>query len=154
MNRRLFLHIAAFALASAMSLAGFNTAMAADDEAAIRDVYKAYTSARIAGDAEAWLALWDADGIQMPPDMPARGKDVLMVGVPKAFSAIPAKSMHIDPEEIVIAGDWAYARGTYGAVQVVQGKDVTIDGKFLTIFKHEDDGSWKIYRDIFNFNAP
>jgi ketosteroid isomerase-like protein len=101
---------------------------------------------------ETWLSLWDAEGIQMPPGMPARGKDVLDAGIPKAFSAIPAKAVNINPEEIVVAGDWAYSRGSYNADQVVQGKDVHIDGKFLTIFRRQDDGSWRIYRDIFNFN--
>jgi len=28
-----------------------------------------------------------------------------------------------------------------------------LEGKFLTIFRKHDDGSWRIYRDAFNFNS-
>lgn len=126
---------------------------AAEDEAAIRAIWESYSAARVAGDADTWLSLWDQDGIQMPPGIPARGKDVLEQGVPKAFAAMPATSMRINPEEIQLMGDWAYSRGTYAADQVVQGNPVKVDGKFLTIFKRQPDGSWKIYRDIFNSNT-
>lgn len=154
MMRRAFTTVSALVIVSAGLLASETTSAAEEDEAAIREIYETYTTARVAGDAETWLSLWDADGIQMPPNMPARGKDVLMGGIPKAFSAIPAKAVNIDPEEIVVSDGWAYSRGSYNADQVVQGKDVHVDGKFLTIFKRQDDGSWKIYRDIFNFNNP
>ena len=153
MIRHTFVSTFAFLALSAGLLASGAAFATEEDEAAIREIYNTYTTSRVAGDAQAWLSLWDADGIQMPPDMPARGKDVLDMGIPKAFSAIPAKAVNINPEEIVVAGDWAYSRGNYTADQVMQGKDVHIDGKFLTIFRRQDDGTWKIYRDIFNFNS-
>jgi ketosteroid isomerase-like protein len=28
-----------------------------------------------------------------------------------------------------------------------------LEGKFLTIFRRQDDGTWRIYRDAFNFNS-
>ena len=142
---------AIFVLASALPVP-----LAADDaadEAAIGEIWNGYETARVAGDAEAWLGLWDEGGVQMPPGMPARGKDVLVVGVPKAFEAMPASAMEITPAETVIMGDWAFSRGNYTATQTVQGSTVEVDGKFMTIFRRQDDGSWKIYRDIFNSNG-
>lgn len=124
----------------------------AEDTAAIRDLWKTYQTVRMAGDADAYLALWDENGIQMPPGVPARGMDALKVGVPKGFAAVPVSQMEITPIDIEIAGDWAFARGEYTATQVVGGNDVEVDGKFMTILKRQDDGSWKIYRDIFNSN--
>ena len=35
-----------------------------------------------------------------------------------------------------------------------EGKTVKAEGKFLMVFEKQADGSWKIVRDIFNFNAP
>lgn len=122
----------------------------AEDIAAIWDAYEA---ARVAGDADAWLALWDEGGVQMPPGMQARGLDVLTVGVPKAFAAMPASAMEISPVETVVMGDWAFSRGTYTADLTSGGNAVHVDGKFMTIFRRQDDGSWKIYRDIFNSNS-
>ncbi len=54
--------------------------------------------------------------------------------------------MEINPEEIVVAGDGAFSRGNF----IVND---AVEGKFLTIFRRQDDGSWRIYRDAFNMNA-
>jgi ketosteroid isomerase-like protein len=124
------------------------------DAAAIREIWKTYSSARVAGNAALWLSLWDEDGIQMPPNIPARGKSVLDEVVPKGFAAGSVSSMNIYPEEINVAGGWAYSRGTYDSERVVGGKAVRVEGKFLTILKRQLDGSWKIYRDCFNSNVP
>ena len=149
MKRMICTALLAFASALPLSAAADDAA----DEAAIGEIWNAYEAARVEGDAEAWLALWDEGGVQMPPGMPARGKDVLVVGVPKAFEAMPASAMEITPAETVIMGDWAFSRGNYTATQTVQGNTVEVDGKFMTIFRRQDDGEWKIYRDIFNSNG-
>lgn len=57
--------------------------------------------------------------------------------------------MQITPEEVVIVSDWAYACGTY----TVDAGGKHLEGKFLTIFRREGDGSWRIFRDIFNPNS-
>ena len=125
----------------------------AGDAEDITAIWDAYEAARVAGDADAWLALWDEGGVQMPPGMPARGLDALTVGVPKAFAAMPASAMEISPVETVVMADWAFSRGTYTADLTSGGNAVHMDGKFMTIFRRQDDGSWKIYRDIFNSNS-
>jgi uncharacterized protein (TIGR02246 family) len=153
MIRRTFVSIFAFLALSAGLLASGSALATEEDEAAIREIWNSYAAARVANDPEKWLSLWDDEGIQMPPGMPARGKDVLKTVVPKGFAATPTSVMNVIPEEIVVAGDWAYSRGNYNADRVVDGKDVHIEGKFMTIFKRQDDGAWKIYRDIFNSNS-
>lgn len=92
----------------------------------------------------------------MPPNSPpvvgkeqirARNKAVL-----DQFSF----DMGITNEEVRVAGDWAYARGTYTATLTPKqgGEAVFIDGKYMTILERQADGSWKIHRDIFNSNVP
>ena len=152
MIRRVFVGFFAILCVSASLLVAGAASAADGDEAAIREIWKTYAAARVANDPETWLSLWDEEGIQMPPGAPARGKDVLKTVVPKGFAATPTSVMNVNPEEIVVAGDWAYSRGNYNADRVVEGKDVHIEGKFMTIFRRQDDGSWKIYRDIFNDN--
>jgi ketosteroid isomerase-like protein len=129
-----------------MALAG-----EAEDQAAIKDLWATYAKLVVIGDvdaAKAWLTLYDAQGIQMPPGIPARPKSVLDEVIPKAWSPDRADAMNIDPQEIVILGDYAYTRGLY----TVSSKAGDVDGKFMTILKRQNDGSWKIYRDIFNSN--
>jgi ketosteroid isomerase-like protein len=133
----------ALALASALP-----ATLAADttvDETAILDIWATYGAARVAGDAETWLGLWDEDGIRLAPGAPAVEFATFAPGTPERFANAPA-SMEVNAEEIVVTGDWAYSRGTFTVNDAVEGK-------FLTIFRRQDDGSWRIYRDAFNMNA-
>src|SRR5208337_1456214 len=98
------------------------------------------------------LSQYDADGIQLRPDAPARGKQELDAQVPAAFKArfdANDTRMTINLLEIVINGPWEYSRGMYtqDLTSRSTGKTIHVDGKFLTIFKRQSDGSWKIYRD-------
>ncbi len=157
MKRRMVIDLVGLTLVAALSLAGCATMAKGNVDAdveAIREIWKTYCSARVNADAELWLSLWDEEGIQLPPGSPARGKDVLDEVVPKGFVPGSVSSMNIHPEEITVAGNWAYSRGTYDSDRVVGGKEVRIEGKFLTIFRKQSDGSWKIYRDCFNSNTP
>jgi ketosteroid isomerase-like protein len=63
--------------------------------------------------------------------------------------------MGITNEEVRVAGDWAFARGTYKASLIPKqgGAPVPINGKYMTILARQGDGSWKIHRDIFNSNV-
>lgn len=135
--------------AIAVSLAGpMPFAAAADtaaDEAAILAIWSKYTESRVAGDAETWLSLWDQEGIRMAPGAPAVDYATFAPGTAERFADAPA-SMTIDAEEIVVADDWAYSRGNFTVNDAVEGK-------FLTIFRRQDDGSWRIYRDSFSMNA-
>jgi ketosteroid isomerase-like protein len=129
------------------------------DVAAIKQIWVNYTSAVEKGDSAAWLSQWDNDGIQLRPDAPARTKAELDAQVPGAFKVRNDANdvkMAINPLEIIVAGQWAYSRGMYtqDLTNKSSGQTTHVDGKFLTIFKLQEDGSWKIYRDCFNSNVP
>lgn len=126
----------------------------AADVAAIQEIWKTYSKAATTGDAALWLTLWDVNGIQMPPDTPARPKKVLDEAVPKGWATMKIHTMNINAEEIVIMGVFAYSRGTYTSERTINDKRITVDGKFLTLFRKQEDGSWRIYRDCFNSNVP
>ena len=117
----------------------------AADEAAILKIWSTYTAARVEGDAETWLGLWDKDGIRMAPGAPAVDYATFAPGTSERFANPPA-SMEINSEEVVVADSWAYSRGTFTV-------NDTVEGKFLTIFRRQEDGSWRIYRDSFSMNA-
>jgi len=126
---------------------------------AISRIWFNYASFVETGDAAGWLSQYDDQGIQMRPDSPARGRPDLDAFVAASWKARMAgfeTRMSITPLEIVVAGAWAYSRGVYtqDLTSRETGKLTHIDGKFLTILKRQDDGSWKIYRDCFNSNVP
>ncbi len=143
-----------------MGCAGLPRAQSAEaDLAAIRQIWSNYAGFVERGDAVGWLSQWDAEGVQLRPDAPARMKNELDAQVPAAFKArfdANDTKMAINPIEIVVNGPWAYSRGTYTQDLTAKssGKTTHVDGKFLTIFKRQADGGWKIYRDCFNSNVP
>ena len=129
---------------------------APDARAAVDSIFAKYAASLGAGDADAWATLWLEDGVQMPPDGPAVvGRSQIrekLRGILTQFRF----DMRIHTEEVRTAGEWAYARGLYQATLTpkTDGPAIPIDGKFLTILARQSDGSWKIYRDIFNSNVP
>jgi ketosteroid isomerase-like protein len=137
--------------ATAIVLAALTpVALAADtagDEAAILEIWSTYSAARVAGDAETWLGLWDENGIRMAPGAPAVDFATFSEAIPAAFANSQPPSMEIIADEVVIMGDWAFSRGNFTVGDAV-------DGKFLTVFRRQDDGTWRIYRDAFNMNTP
>jgi uncharacterized protein (TIGR02246 family) len=131
----------------------------AADRAAIQQVWVDYTNAVETGNADAYMALWADGGVQMPPGAPPNiGKDMIRARTEKGMAADAGNNvvMNIDPKEITVLGDYAYSRGLYTVdVTGSDGKALAhVDGKFMTILRRQDDGSWKIYRDIFNSNVP
>ncbi|MCB0167201.1 MAG: SgcJ/EcaC family oxidoreductase, partial [Anaerolineae bacterium] len=135
-------------------------APAADDveavTAAVNKVWDQYASSLNAGDVDRYMALWADDAMQLPPDsLPLVGKDTLRAGLESEVKEI-TYDMKITNEEVNASGDMAVARGTYAAT--ITPKDgsepITIDGKYMTLLKRQSDGSWKIFRDIYNSNVP
>jgi ketosteroid isomerase-like protein len=128
------------------------------DVAAIRQIWVEYSTAVVKGDSATWLSLWDAGGIQLRSDAPQRSKADLDAQVPGAFKARAGANdvaMVVSPEEITVAGPWAYSHGQY--TQDLKNKSTGVvthvDGKFLTILKRQADGTWRLYRDCFNSNV-
>ncbi|MDV7146008.1 nuclear transport factor 2 family protein [Tropicimonas sp. TH_r6] len=155
MKRSYATKLVTIAVATSLIGIGLVTDLRADeaaDIAAIEALWETYAASGVSADADARLGVWHEDGIQMPPGIPARGYDAVAKSTKKKKPG-GTKAMTVTPEEIVILGDMAYSRGVYTATKVSNGADVEIDGKFLTIHKRHEDGSWRIYRDCFNSNT-
>jgi ketosteroid isomerase-like protein len=53
------------------------------------------------------------------------------------------------------AGDLAYTSGVYQSkLKGASGKGSVDKGKYLTVWKKQADGSWKVLFDIFNTDLP
>ena len=131
------------------------TTSVADVETTVNAAYQEYASSLGAGDAERWIALWTEEGVQMPPGVPANvGKENIYSSLLGFMEIFSFSNMQIQTEEVQVVGDWAYARGTYTVTYIPNdGSDpIFIDGKYMSIFQKQSDGSWKLHRDIFNSN--
>lgn len=127
------------------------------DTAAIKEIWNQYASSLMSGDADRWISLWTEDGVQMPPGQPpVIGKEQIGAGTRGFLDEFVVEDFDINNEEVRVAGNWAFARGTFtGAYSSKEGGEgFSDDGKFMTILQRQPDGSWKIHRDIFNSNVP
>lgn len=130
------------------------------DQTAIAAIFDAYCKYQVAYDTDAFMALWDVDGVKLAHGAPTIvGKAGIYDRVKRNFDAARGKfdrMMEVYLEEIVIAGDYAFARGTYIAKSTPKDGGIAslTDGKFVTILRRQPDGSWLIYRDIPNSNVP
>ena len=126
------------------------------DIAAVQSIWPQYCAALIDGDMDRWISLWIDDGVQMPPDTPAKtGKQNIREAMQPLLD-LYGWDISILPEETHVAGDWAFSRGNYSWAWTPKaaGEKMAGAGKFLTIFQKQDDGLWKIARDCFNGNGP
>jgi uncharacterized protein (TIGR02246 family) len=126
------------------------------DVEAINEIWNQYVLGANTDDLELWISLWDENGIRMAPDTPATfGKEQIRAQMEPLFGQFNFE-ITINNEEVQIAGDWAFSRGAYilSLTPKVGGETTTFEGKYLTILKRQADGSWKVARDCFNYNAP
>ncbi|MCX6635202.1 MAG: DUF4440 domain-containing protein, partial [Acidobacteria bacterium] len=53
------------------------------------------------------------------------------------------------------SGDVAYSHGTYAmTMNDAKGKPVNDKGKFVTVYRKQPDGKWKVVADIINSDLP
>ena len=93
------------------------------------------------------------DANVLAPEMPmARGKEASMA-IFAALEALPEYSLNWKAEiaEVGGAADLGYTIGPYHMEFLdPEGNPVIIDGKFITIWKKQADGTWKIAVEMFN----
>jgi ketosteroid isomerase-like protein len=155
MNRQILIIVTLFSLSFVFS--GIVVAGAEDDSfrASVEEIFDTYSSANMNKDVESWIALWDEKGIKMAPKSPAiYGKLAIEELKRKKMKAPGDLEMSIKIEDTQIAGDFGFAHGTYFGSVTPEGGGAanSFEGKYLTIFKKQADGSWKIYRDAVSSN--
>jgi len=126
------------------------------DISAINSILDQYASSINDKNLDLWISLWVEDGIQMPPNAPAViGKGQIRENNKSLFLEFTPR-MVVTKKEVRVAGDLAFARGTYtlSLTPMSAGETIEIDGKYLSIMEKQADGSWKLARDCFNDNAP
>ena len=120
------------------------------DTAEIQRMYAGFSKAVVNRDGTALLAWYTNDAIAMPPHYPAvQGHAAIRTWIE---SMPPISRINFVVEEIVGSGDLAIVRGTYTMSLTVPGVPHPVDdrGKYIEIRKRQPDGTWPMWRDIFN----
>ncbi|MEE8447343.1 MAG: DUF4440 domain-containing protein [Gemmatimonadota bacterium] len=103
---------------------------------------------------DALIAHFLDDAHVLPPDAPmARDKEEIRA-VFAELEAIPEYSLTWSPSTADAGGDLGYTIGTYHMeFQDPEGDLIAIDGKYMTVWKKQPDGTWKVAVDMFNANG-
>src|SRR5271168_2366422 len=103
------------------------------------------------------VAFVDEQGSLLWPNSPvATGKNAVTKLTASAF-AIPDFKLVWHPDKVGVArsGDLGYTSGSYSwSFKDASGKTVLDKGKYLTVWKKQADGSWKVLFDMFNTDLP
>ena len=106
-------------------------------------------------DAAAQSALYAPDGIIMMSGMPAwKGKAGIEQNAKELFGQVDVKDFKFTTADVAVSGDLAVETGTYTmTITPKGGKPMPDTGKYITVWKRQGDGTWKIYRDISNSDS-
>lgn len=103
------------------------------------------------GDTAALAALYTENGQLLPPNSDfVTGKEAIQA-VWQAFLDMGIKAATLESVEVEDHGDTAIEVGTY-TLHGDEGQQVD-KGKYIVIWKQEE-GQWKLHRDIFNTSMP
>jgi ketosteroid isomerase-like protein len=129
----------------------------AADEQAIRERDIAWSKVGAAKDLEGVLAFFTDDASELPPNAPiATGKEARRK-VWSEYFATPGFAFNWQPTKVEASrgGDLGYSMGTYElTMHDPTGKPVIDRGKYVTVWKKQADGTWKVVADIFNSDLP
>ena len=128
-------------------------ALSLDDVAAIRTATDRYVQAARAADWDAWAGLCTDSAVFLPPNGVALGGRQAIRQWGTAFTGIVSFASTV--LEVKGRGDLAVSRGVYDFIMGPQAATQFADtGKFVTVWRREPDGEWRISHSIWNSTRP
>lgn len=127
----------------------------AADHAAIRELIRQTAAANNASDTLGWVNLFEDGAVYMPPGHPEVTTRAGLREMAEAGFGPYAADVVITPAEVIVSGDWAFARSqvTGTVTSRVDGEVIPVDVKQLVVYRRQPDNSWKIARLMNNPNS-
>jgi uncharacterized protein (TIGR02246 family) len=124
-------------------------------KAAIQAINRQWEINFEAHDLAGLAALFTEDCVRMPQGGPATvGRPALEAAYRQDFAEVwkTQAKVRLNAEEVIISGEYAFARGADTLVQDQDGTQVEEIGKWLFIYRRQPDGTWKYHWSTFNSN--
>ena len=125
----------------------------AEIKAAVEDRYKEWLTAANKKDVSAMTNLYDENAVLMPKsEEPVLGKTAIGEYYKKLFAEphfVPF-TLTIDWNSFHVVDDIAIATSVFEGDVTRNGKQIHFRGKNLIVWKKQNDGSWKIFRYIYD----
>jgi ketosteroid isomerase-like protein len=133
-----------------------STSDPAADRQSIAAVSARFAAAENAGYVEEMLLLFAEDMIIMSPNAPAFSGTDRIAATTRAFHEAFAVQVEYRSEEIAAFGDWGFDRGTerFTLTPKSGGAPISMNGKYLWLYRRQPDGSWKQSRVMWNSSDP
>jgi ketosteroid isomerase-like protein len=144
--------LAVLFLVPSLSLA--QSSKAAD---AVRAADQEWMKVFAAKNLEKSVAFCDETGAVLGANAPiANGREAISKLFAGFFALQNLKiSWHPDRADVAKSGELGYTSGAYEmSFTDASGKTIPDKGKYVTVWKKQSDGSWKVMLDIFNSDAP
>jgi uncharacterized protein (TIGR02246 family) len=100
-------------------------------------------------------ALFTEDCIRMPQGAPASiGRPALEAAYRRDFADVwkTGAKVRLNAQEIIIAGEYAFARGADTLVQDEDDPQLEATSKWMFVYHKQADGTWKFHWVSFNSN--
>jgi uncharacterized protein (TIGR02246 family) len=127
----------------------------ANERAALMNTDQAWSGT--VTDADKFLSFFAEDASFLPAGMPiAQGQDAIGAVATQIF-ALPGFNLSWKASKADVSGtvDLGYTIGTYQlTTNNADGKPQTEVGKYVTVWKKQADGQWKVVADCFNPDGP
>ena len=123
------------------------------ERATLMEADKAWSNST--GDTDTFLS-FIADGAHfMPFGAPLAQGDAIRTTWESLIS-MPGFGLewHATGAEVAASGDIGYTIGTFELTAEQDGTTMLTEGKYVTVWHKQADGSWKMHVDIFNSNGP
>lgn len=146
--------LAAFLIGLAACQSTTRGGLSTGDRSKLEALDSNFSALAVAGKYEELFDLYYTDDAMfMAPNEPAaKGRAAVLAALRKLP---PLSSMVVRADEMVGLGDTAYAVGGYTmTLRPSGGASITDTGKFVVIYRKQQDGSWKVSHDIFNSDLP
>ena len=120
-------------------------------KAAIAESNKTFGAGFTTGDSAAFVSHYASDGCISPSNMPRMCGTQAITAFFNGGYAMGIRNIALITEEVMGGKDAVVETGKY---EMFAANNVSIDkGKFIVIWK-EENGKWKMYRDIWNTDMP
>lgn len=118
------------------------------DEQAIHAVHTAWIAAVNAGDLERLMTMLTDDLVLLSPGQAPTGREGFKASFANACATMTFKCVS-DLEEVVVAGDVAYARAKDSLTIAPRagGETQRFAGYRMTVYRKQPDGRWLLARD-------
>jgi len=131
----------------AVDLAAFEQGLAAIEEA--------YIVGYNGGDAAGLAALFTEDGMMSPPLSPALGRAEIEANYVASFEAGIPMTLEIMREDFLVSGSMAVGWGSFQVTATPpEGDPFTATGRYGSVMRMDADGTWKLFRHMFNYEVP